>query len=175
VDEIERFPLGLLRRLAMGDLDQDELEVVESWIRQDGVTQPPSRVVDRARRIPRSGTPSGLRRLVAKLLEGGSLAPAFAGTRTRARPSFLSYVADESRIDLELTGTGERTVVGQVTGGGPWTWAYLETEQGELIQSDVDEAGMFAFPPARDPRAVTVTDRTLEIYAALPREHDAVS
>jgi hypothetical protein len=168
----DRFdiPRGLLRRLATGGLESEERDIVEMWLSADGVEEPPRDVIRRAQAIPRHERPSLLRRLVATLRHDSGFAPALAGTRGPGESRFLTYVADDCELDLEVRGAGPRPqeIAGQMAGGDNWSVAQLLTMEGQMMESPVDVAGMFAFPPVTSPRRLTILGDTVEIVVELP-------
>lgn len=168
------FPIGLLRRMNSSVVDDDELALLDSWIQSDDQLQPSEEIMRRVRRIAWEDRPTPLRRLIASLIRGGSL-PVAAGVRSAGRNQSLLYVAGDTEIEIELTGSGSRprAVAGQVRGEGDWQSARLLDPHGNSIRSDIDEFGLFAFPPVSQPGLVVVRGASAEVYLRLPAEDDS--
>jgi hypothetical protein len=113
-----------------------------------------------------------LQRVIAALVSDSGLRPVLAGARGPGSSRYLTYAAAEIELEVELTSptSGQQRVVGQVLGEGGWSRAAIETSRGDRIESDIDAAGMFAFPPVSDPRILSVRGDTLEVAAELPAE-----
>lgn len=168
----EAVPIGLLRRMAAGDLTDDELNLVQAWLQHEGLTEPPRWALQRAHRIPRGERPSLVRRLAAALVSDSGHRPVLAGARGPSPSRYLIYAAGDTEIALELTTAqaGSESVVGQVAGESRWSTAQVETERGERSDTAIDAAGMFAFDPVLRPQTVTVRGEAEEIVLEIPHE-----
>jgi hypothetical protein len=170
-------PFGLLQRLAAGRLLEDELDLLEAYMQTEGLTSPPAHVLHRAQRIPRqlspavpAERPSLLRRIQAVLAGDSGARPVLAGTRGSAATRYLTFRAEETEVELELSPTsiGGQSLVGQVTSETRWSTVSVETVRGERLDTAVDEAGMFAFSSAGRPRTLQIRGETAIIVVDLP-------
>lgn len=168
------FPIGLLRRLSSGAADDDELALLDTWIESEGRVQPAEDIMRKIRRIASEDRPTPLRRLVASLVGGGP-SPVAAGVRAVGRSRNLLYEVGAVQVELEVSGAGPqpRTIVGQVRGEGDWQSARLLDPDGHSVHSDVDELGLFAFPPMSQPGLVVVRGASAEVYVRLPAQNDS--
>ena len=168
------FPIGLLRRLSSGAADDDELALLDSWIESGGQVQPTEDIMRKVRRIAADDRPAPLRRLVASLVRGEPPLAA-AGVRSAGRGRALLYEAGDVEIEIEVSGIGSRTrtIVGHVRGEGDWRAARLLDPDGHSVQSDIDELGLFAFPPVSQPVMIIVRGASAEVYLRLPAENDS--
>jgi hypothetical protein len=146
----------LLLDLAADQLEPDEVEALELWLRQEGLSEPPSWMLHRAERLARQLQPAGgrgavsaTRRLIGRLVFDSQCQPQFVGLRAaRAQVRRLLFQADNLEIDLEMSpraaDDGFR-LAGQVTAGGnePGSgFVRLSTEAGEWA-ADLDVDGEF--------------------------------
>jgi hypothetical protein len=146
----------ILSDLADGSLSDAEADAVVDWLLASSNEQPPSWVVNRAIRIPRSedvghaDVPSVWRRVVAALVYDNRVEPQLAGVRAVAiEQPRLMYQAAGVEIDLEVRDSrlaGRLRVLGQVTAGDNdlrRAWVAATGPEGRT-EGRVDTLGQFS-------------------------------
>ncbi len=175
-------PSRLLLDLGRGDLEPEEVEAIEQWLRADGLDEVPPWIQRRAERIVRQRQPARrrpaftfperARRLVAALAFDSQVQPQFVGLRAvQTRVRRLLFQAENIEVDLEMSPTPSNEQVrlaGQVTAGGmnpSGGFLRLSTASGQWMTT-LDEAGEFwldSLKPGAYRLEIVLQDRIIEV------------
>lgn len=157
MDNLSEVPASLLHQFAVGRLDDEEIDLLESMLRAEGLEACPPALQRRVQAFATPGretrvpVPGALERLIrlARPIFDTLNAPPLAGVRGHDTPRQLLLHADDAEISLHLQplGISHLRLIGQVFGPARGT--------GEAVLRRMDARGIEdADTPAYGPVAV---------------------